>query len=249
MSDWGEDEFTENVEQPSAATGTPRSPGRVFGLDIGGLAGEYVDAAVKASVRKQINNVATAAVDEALTEEMLESLRERAGQAAVAAVTEQVEANDAAEEGQDDEGEAEPEETLYYGSVDEFVREYLRNVYRRAINGRSRVWAARWWEYDEAVIRLEALWRSWEHLRMDPSTGMSVWWRDHADHHMAVLLDPDGPFSSAADADENKSKKGQPLPYAAPPEGLFPDQRQVHEPKDGVVREEEPEPPAEEWPG
>ena len=58
------------------------------------------------------------------------------------------------------------EPTLYYGSVDEFVREYLRHVYRRAINGRSRVWAARWWEYDEAVIRLEALWRAWEHLRL-----------------------------------------------------------------------------------
>ncbi|MEG2577532.1 MAG: DUF4913 domain-containing protein, partial [Glutamicibacter sp.] len=65
----------------------------------------------------------------------MESLRQRAVQAAVAAVTEQVEANEAAEEAQDDEGEAEPEETLYYGSVDEFVREYLRNVYRRAING------------------------------------------------------------------------------------------------------------------
>lgn len=225
MSDWGEDEYTENEGQPSAVTDTSSSPGRVFGLDIGGLAGEYVDAEVKASVRKQVNDVATAAVDEALTEELLESLRQRAGQAAVAAVTEQVEANQAADEGQDDDGEEEPEETLYYGSVDEFVREYLRNVYRRAINGRARVWAARWWEYDEAVIRLEALWRSWEHLRTDPSTGMSVWWRDHADHHMAVLMDPDGPFSSAADADENKSKKGQPLPYVPPPAGLFTDQR------------------------
>ncbi len=52
-------------------------------------------------------------------------------------------------------GEAQP--TLYYGSVDEFVREYLRHVYRRRIDGRHRVWAARWWEHDEAVIRLEAL--------------------------------------------------------------------------------------------
>ncbi|MEU3331784.1 hypothetical protein ACF046_05500 [Glutamicibacter creatinolyticus] len=144
MSDWGEDEYTENEGQPSAVTDTSNSPRRVFGLDIGGLAGEYVDAAVKASVRKQVNDVATAAVDEALTEELLESLRQRAGQAAVAAVTEQVEANQTADEGQDDHGEAEPEETLYYGSVDEFVREYLRNVYRRAINCRARVWAARW---------------------------------------------------------------------------------------------------------
>jgi hypothetical protein len=49
---------------------------------------------------------------------------------------------------------------LYCGSVDEFVREYLRNVHRRHIAGRGehRVWAAQWWKYDEVVIRLEALW-------------------------------------------------------------------------------------------
>ena len=115
---------------------------------------------------------------------------------------------------------------LYYGSVDEFVREYLRLAYRRPINGRSRVWAAEWWRYDEAVIRLEALWRSWEELRQDASTGMSVWWRDHADHHMAMLMDPDGAFAAAdANADANKTRKGDPLPYSAPPEGLFPDVR------------------------
>ena len=127
-------------------------------------------------------------------------------------------------------GEAQP--TLYYGSVDEFVREYLRHVYRRRIDYRHRVWAARWWEHDEAVIRLEALWRAWEHLRRDPGTGMSVWWRDHADHHMAVLMDPDGPFATATEGEENTSKRGEPLPYVAPPEGMFPD-----------VREETDEPP------
>ncbi|MFK5160051.1 DUF4913 domain-containing protein [Propionibacterium freudenreichii] len=120
-----------------------------------------------------------------------------------------------------------PEPTLYYGSVDEFLREYLRNVYRRKIDGKTRIWAARWWEYDEAVIRIEALWRSWEHLRQDPSTGMSVWWRDHADHHMSVLMDPQGPFAAAdATAQENQCGKGQPLPYMPPPAGLFPDVRE-----------------------
>lgn len=118
-----------------------------------------------------------------------------------------------------------PVPSLYYGSVDEFVREYLRNVYRRRIDGRHRCWAGRWREYDEAVIRLEALWRSWEHLRQDAATGMSVWWRDHADHHMAVLMDPDGPFGLATEGEENTCKKGEPLPYVAPPEGLFPDVR------------------------
>lgn len=116
---------------------------------------------------------------------------------------------------------------LYFGSTDEFLREYLRNVYRRAINGRSRIWAAKWWEYDEAVIRLEALWRSWEHLRLDPATGMSVWWRDHADHHMPILMDPDGVFASADPSDkQNLCSKGDPLPYLRPPAGLFPDVRQ-----------------------
>ena len=51
------------------------------------------------------------------------------------------------------------EPPLYYGSVDEFLREYLRGVYRRTINGRSRIWAARWWEYPEAVIRLASIHR------------------------------------------------------------------------------------------
>lgn len=121
-------------------------------------------------------------------------------------------------------GEAQP--ALHYGSVDEFVREYLRFVYRRRIDGRNRVWAARWWEHDEAVIRLEALWRAWEHLRLDPATGMSVWWRDHADYHMATLMDPDGPFMAAdVMAETNQSKKGSPLPYEQPPAGLFPDVR------------------------
>lgn len=55
---------------------------------------------------------------------------------------------------------------------------------------------------------------------------MSVWWRDHADHHMAVLMDSDGPFA-AADANDaaDQCRKGEPLPYLPPPEGLFPDVR------------------------
>ena len=117
----------------------------------------------------------------------------------------------------------EPE--LYYGSVAEFVEQFLCFVFKRRIDGRHRVWAARWWEHDEALVRLEALWRSWEHLRLDAATGMSVWLRDHADHHMSILFDPDGPFAAAADSDENRNKRGEPLPCATPPPGLFPDTR------------------------
>ena len=78
-----------------------------------------------------------------------------------------------------------------------------------------------WWRSAEAISRLDALWRAWENLRLDGTTGMSVWWRDHADHHMAILMDPDGPFAGSTDA----CGRGEPLPYTPPPEGLFIDER------------------------
>lgn len=118
-----------------------------------------------------------------------------------------------------------PEEAAqpYYGSSDEFFREYLRHLYAREIGGRGsgRVWRADWWRVPEAIARLDALWRSWEQLRLDGGTGSSVWWRDHADHHMAVLMDTDGPFKGSSDS----CGRGEPLPYTPPPAGLFPDER------------------------
>ena len=67
-------------------------------------------------------------------------------------------------------------------------------MYRRPLGGQAVTWCPEWWRHAEAIARLDALWRAWEHLRLDPATGMSVWFRDHADHHMAVLLSADGPF-------------------------------------------------------
>ncbi|WP_372697705.1 DUF4913 domain-containing protein [Arthrobacter sp. JSM 101049] len=42
---------------------------------------------------------------------------------------------------------------------------------------------------------MDALWRAWEHLRLDPTTGRSVWWKGHTDVHMAVLLSQKGTVS------------------------------------------------------
>lgn len=117
---------------------------------------------------------------------------------------------------------------LYYGSVDEFVREFLCPLYRRRIAGdrangsTSFRWDPQWWNHPEAVARLEALWRAWEHLRQDPSLGLSVWFRDHADHHMPILLSQFGPFRSS---DHKAAPDGGPLPYDPPPAGLYPDLR------------------------
>ena len=114
------------------------------------------------------------------------------------------------------------EPRLFFGSVDEFVRERLRYTYSRRVGpqGPNR-WSAKWWTHPEAISRLDALWRSWEALRLQPTFGMSVWWRDHADHHMRMLMSPEGPFADSRDT----NAQGEPLPYTAPPAGMFIDMR------------------------
>lgn len=124
---------------------------------------------------------------------------------------------DAEEDVEPDEGSSDAEESeLYYDSLDEFVRGFLIRGYARHINGHTRVWAGRYWEYPEALSRLGAMWRSWEYLRRDPATGLSVWYLNHADPHMRVLLDKDGPFAGADhDAPENLNRPGEPLPHVS----------------------------------
>lgn len=93
-----------------------------------------------------------------------------------------------------DRGREVSEPPLVYGSVDAFVADLLAPTYRRKVDGRSATWCLDWRAHPEAVVRLDALWRSWEHLRMDPALGMSAWLRDHLDYHLPILLSPDGPF-------------------------------------------------------
>jgi len=113
---------------------------------------------------------------------------------------------------------------LFYGSADEFVRERLIFMYARRVGpGHAHFrWAADWWNYPEALARIDAMWRAWEHLRLDGATGSSRWWIEHADQHMPVLLSAEGPFARSKDANE----PGDPLPYSPPPAGLFPDMRE-----------------------
>lgn len=218
MSGLGEWDDEDDGTQLSDTTPATPAPVRTFGVDVDSLASQLVDAAVKKAVMKQVSEVAAEAVDEALTDDVFEALREQAAERAEAAIAAQLEP--------DPEPEPSPIEIppqLYYGNVDEFVREFLRHAYKREISGSSSpYWSAEWWSNDEALMRLEALWRSWEFLRLDPATGMSVWWRDHADHHMAKLMAGDGPFSQS----HNISRLGEPLPYTDPPEGLFRDERE-----------------------
>lgn len=119
-------------------------------------------------------------------------------------------------------GEGQPDEPeLFYPSLPGFVTEWLLQVYRRPI-GQGRTWCPEWWEHPEAIVRLEALWRSWEHLRLDPATGMSVWLRDHADHHMAALLDEQGAFKGCNTERGHTARPLGPLPQQGqPPAGML----------------------------
>lgn len=105
-----------------------------------------------------------------------------------------------------------------YACLDDFVREFLARSCARRVDGRTRVWSARWWDSPEAVLRLGGLWEAWEELSEAPG-GASLWFRDHADYHLAVLFSPDGPFESSPDVRDSTNRRGDDLPCAPPPPG------------------------------
>jgi hypothetical protein len=58
--------------------------------------------------------------------------------------------------------------------------------------------ASQWVEHAEAVLRLEALWRSWETLRLDPNLGMATWLTNFLDPQLAALTAPQGTFAKCS---------------------------------------------------
>ncbi len=108
---------------------------------------------------------------------------------------------------------------LYYATLPAFVSQQLVPMYRRPLGAQGVTWCAEWWRHTEAIARLEALSRSWEHVRLDPATAMSIWFRDHADHHMTVLLSADGPFKGCKP--NQHGERLEPFPLHPPPNGLF----------------------------
>lgn len=80
-----------------------------------------------------------------------------------------------------------------FPDLDTWVDEHFIPMYRRTLGGEFR-WCAQWWRHAEAVSRLTALWHSWESMRLQAATGIGLWYRDHLDHQLPVLLGPRGPF-------------------------------------------------------
>ena len=193
-------------EEPDEPVGPPDVGRKVAaaldGLDVASIAGSLVAATVTAEIHRQVQKevapIVTEAVAAVLTPDRLDALREAATSAAEAELNPPAEA----------EASAEDAPVLYYGSVDEFVREFVCPIFRRNVGEEGRAdyrWSARWWESAEAI------------------TGTSVWLRDHADHHLGVLMSPTGPWALSKDT----AGPDEPLPYEPPPPDLFPDVRDV----------------------
>lgn len=100
--------------------------------------------------------------------------------------------------------------------VQTWVEHVYAVTYIRRINQTQR-WCPCWWDHAEAIVRLTALWQTWEAARIstEPS-GMADWIRVYLDVLNPVLLSPDGPFASCA---IDRHHEQTPMPLADPPAG------------------------------
>jgi hypothetical protein len=81
-----------------------------------------------------------------------------------------------------------------YARLDVWVEQYFLPTFRRPIGGEIR-WCTQWHQHAEAITRLEALWRSWETLRLDPNLGIVTWLTNYLDPLLAILISRAGPFA------------------------------------------------------
>jgi hypothetical protein len=116
----------------------------------------------------------------------------------------------------------EPQRAPVYGDVVSWVENMMLRHYRRPLTSDTK-WCPYWWKHAEAVARLEACWRAWEHLRHEGPTGVAVWFRDYFDPTMAQVTSREGPFHACRN-DSRGGHQTPPLWESAPaPPGLFTD--------------------------
>ncbi|CAL9426109.1 MULTISPECIES: DUF4913 domain-containing protein [Nocardiopsis] len=140
--------------------------------------------------------------------------------AALATEAPDVNAAVAGVDGGDPEGADEPAPEPVFKNVEEFVRLRFLPVYIRPEGGQFR-WCKEWWRHAEAVSRFQALWHAWEVLRWEAGTGMAVWYRDHLDFQMGILLGDNGPFRECT---SRRHQDPRPLPADPAPDGWFEDE-------------------------
>lgn len=85
-----------------------------------------------------------------------------------------------------------------YDTLEDWVDQYFREVFRRPTGGEFR-WCVEWREHLEAVVRLTALWTSWEALRAEQPSALVTWLVGYLDPQLPVLLGRSGPFAGCTE--------------------------------------------------
>ena len=106
----------------------------------------------------------------------------------------------------------------FYGSLVEFVEEFFVVAFARTLGGQTAAWCTHWWDHTEAILRLEALWRTFEAARLEPVAGMANWLGGQLDRHLPVLLSGTGPFGQCR---PDAHRPPDPLPVSPAPSGWF----------------------------
>jgi len=192
--DWGQEDDWGTEEPPEA----PAQRLQVLPMLHAGIG-----AAVDRAVQRRLDALAADALEEVMTDDVLADLAA------------------AARAGATDVFSPDEPPSLVYASLPNFVEGFVAHVYARSFEGRERTWCPAWWKHTEAVVRLDAIWRAWEHLRKDPTLGMSSWLRDHGDPHMAVLMSSDGPLKGCSPAKGHNDRDWHTLPLQPPPPDLY----------------------------
>ena len=117
----------------------------------------------------------------------------------------------------DDTAGAEEPPPRRYETLDDFVVSALWID----LTGQSRIWCPEWWRHSGAIVRLDALHRSFEALRQDPGAGMSTWILHHADPHIAALTNPQGVFKGCNIDRGHDAERERFIPVTSAPAGLF----------------------------
>ena len=93
---------------------------------------------------------------------------------------------------------------LRYPTVYDFFDDYLQSAYELSHQEQRSRWCAKWWDHRAALVRVTAMWRGYEHLRLtDPMCADEQFLRFIGDHHMRYLTSEQSPMQDCVNGHKN----------------------------------------------